>query len=203
MDGSVPLGLEGKTRVVLSDIDRRLLENCLGRQPRSWEDFVDRFLGLVLHVINHTAQSRSIQLSAQDREDLSAEVFLALIDKDFAVLRKFRGDSSLATYLTVIARRVVVRELSKRTPMLGRVQPHAEAEEFDDPAPERIQDRDEVEQLMGQLNRPEADIVRMYHLEGKTYREISSLTGVPENSVGPTLSRARTKMRGARADSVH
>jgi len=37
----------------------------------------------------------------------------------------------------------------------------------------------------------------MYHLEGKSYQEISSAVGMPENSVGPTLSRARSKMRSA------
>jgi RNA polymerase sigma-70 factor (ECF subfamily) len=37
----------------------------------------------------------------------------------------------------------------------------------------------------------------MYHLEGKSYQEISRLVGIPENSVGPTLSRAREKMRRA------
>ena len=30
------------------------------------------------------------------------------------MLRHFRGESSLATYLTVVARRIVVRELLKR-----------------------------------------------------------------------------------------
>ena len=40
-------------------------------------------------------------------------------------------------------------------------------------------------------------MVRLYHLEGKSYREISSQVGMPENSIGPTLSRAREKMRRA------
>jgi RNA polymerase sigma-70 factor (ECF subfamily) len=35
----------------------------------------------------------------------------------------------------------------------------------------------------------------MYHLEGKTYQEISRSVGMPENSVGPMLSRARAKLR--------
>jgi RNA polymerase sigma-70 factor (ECF subfamily) len=39
----------------------------------------------------------------------------------------------------------------------------------------------------------------MFHLEGKTYGEISRMVGLPENSVGPLLSRARLKMR-RRAD---
>ena len=48
----------------------------------------------------------------------------------------------------------------------------------------------------------EADIVRLYHLEGKTYHEISRETGVPVNSIGPALSRARAKMRRLGADTA-
>ena len=187
--------------MVLSDIDRSLLQRCLSREPRSWEDFVDRFLGLVLHVINHSSQSRSIRLTGEDREDLAAEVFLAIVKDDFAVLRHFRGESSLATYLTVVARRVVVRELlDRKSPAsLGEAAENASATEED--AEQRISDREEVERLISGLNAPEAEVVRMYHLEGKTYREISDKVGMPENSIGPTLSRARSKMRRAAADS--
>jgi RNA polymerase sigma-70 factor (ECF subfamily) len=181
--------------VALSEIDRSLLDRCLARKPRAWEDFVDRFMGLVVHVINHTAQCRSTNLSAADREDLAAEVFLTIIDNDMAVLRHFRGKSSLATYLTVIARRVVVRKLVEghTSVPLGDMVARAES---DDEVPEaRIGDREEVGRLLGQLQGSEAAVVRMYHLEGKTYEEISRTVGMPENSVGPMLSRARAKLR--------
>ena len=98
----------------LSEIDRNLLEHCLQQKPRAWEDFVDRYMGLVIHVINHTAQARSVRLSLDDRDDLCASVLLAVVESDFAILRNFRGQCSLATYLTVIARRIVVRELLAR-----------------------------------------------------------------------------------------
>jgi RNA polymerase sigma-70 factor (ECF subfamily) len=189
--------------VALSDFDRNLIKRCLGRTPRAWEDFVDRFLGLVVHVVNHSAQSRSIRLSDQDREDLTAEVFLAIVDEDFGVLRRFRGDSSLATYLTVLARRVVVRELLKRK-SVASLQDVDEQSAEDGSGEERINSRDEVERLLRTLHGPEADVVRMYHLEGKSYQEISSRIGMPENSIGPTLSRARAKLRETgsnRADS--
>src|SRR5690348_5660813 len=94
----------GSHALALSEIDRNLLERCLARRPGSWEDFVDRFLGLVTHVINHTSQARSIKLSPQDREDLSGDVFLAVIKDDFSLLSHFRGQCSLATYLTVVTR---------------------------------------------------------------------------------------------------
>ena len=181
--------------MALSEIDRSLLDRCLQRKPRAWEDFVDRFMGLVVHVINHTAQCRSINLSSADREDLASEVFLAIVDNDMAALRHFRGKSSLATYLTVIARRVVVRKLvdGHSSVPLGDMVARAESGEFE--PEERIGDREEVSRLLGELHGSEAAVVRMYHLEGKTYQEIGHAVGMPENSIGPMLSRARAKLR--------
>jgi RNA polymerase sigma-70 factor (ECF subfamily) len=130
---------------------------------------------------------------------LAADVFLAIVNNDFAILRRFRGDSSLATYLTVIARRIVIRELLQRKPpfSLQEVPESATVDEVVPSPEERISSREEVERLLGTLKGPEADVVRMYHLEGKTYQEISTRIGMPENSIGPTLSRARAKLREA------
>ena len=183
--------------MALSDIDRQLLQRCLTRQPNAWEDFVDRFLGLVVHVISHTSTSRSVAVSQHDLEDLASEVFIAILADDYAALRRFRGQSSLATYLTVIARRVVVKELLKRRIVLNQSE-HGDMEQVEghtEPPEERLANREEVHRLLGELDGDEAEIVRLYHLEGKNYHEISRETGVPENSIGPALSRARAKMR--------
>ncbi|MGO8691130.1 MAG: RNA polymerase sigma factor [Thermoguttaceae bacterium] len=191
--------LEGNYRVGLSEIDRNLLERCLQKKPRAWDDFVDRFVGLVIHVVNHTAQARSIRLGPQDRDDLCAEVFLAVIKSDYALLRNFRGQSSLATYLTVVARRIVVRELlhRKATSRLGDGDSAAAAADPHPAVEQRLSDQEEVQRLLGGLQGTEAQVVRLFHLEGKSYREISSVIGMPENSIGPILSRARNKLRRA------
>lgn len=186
--------------MALSEIDRNLLERCLARRPRAWEDFVDRFMGLVIHVVNHTVQARSLRLSPEDRDDLCSEVFLSVLEDDFAVLRHFRGQSSLATYLTVIARRIVVKTLQKRRlAAAGEEAANALADPSAEPE-ERIINREEVERLLDGLEPGEAQVVRMYHLESKSYEEIGRAIGVSENSVGPILSRARTKLRRAGAN---
>jgi RNA polymerase sigma-70 factor (ECF subfamily) len=41
----------------------------------------------------------------------------------------------------------------------------------------------------------------MFHLEGKSYLDIGHHIGMPENSVGPMLSRARAKIRNRTASS--
>jgi RNA polymerase sigma-70 factor, ECF subfamily len=191
--------------VALSEIDRNLLDRCLHGKPKAWEDFVDRFMGLVIHVVNHTARARSVRLSNADRDDLCSEVFLTIVKNDYAVLRGFRGKSSLATYLTVVARRVVVRELLTRMSAAQLVEGSSQypVQSVADPkgsAEVRFDDREEVERLLGGLHGTEAQVMRLYHLEGKSYHEISMAVGMPENSIGPILSRARGKIRRATDD---
>ena len=193
--------------MALSEIDRNLLERCLQQKPRAWEDFVDRFMGLMIHVVNHTAQSRGMQLSPEDRDDLCASVFLVMIDNDLAVLRNFRRQCSLATYLTVVARRIVVRELQARKPAehqtISTEEIYALSSNYPYPSIEqRVMDEEEISRMLSSLKGIEAEVVRMFHLEGKTYQEISMQIGMAENSIGPILSRARDKLRHAGVNHV-
>ncbi len=193
--------------MALSEIDRNLLERCLQQKPRAWEDFVDRFMGLMIHVVNHTAQSRGMQLTPEDRDDLCASVFLVMIDNDLAVLRNFRRQCSLATYLTVVARRIVVRELQARKPgehqTISTEEIYALSSNYPYPSIEqRVMDEEEISRMLSSLKGIEAEVVRMFHLEGKTYQEISMQIGMAENSIGPILSRARDKLRHAGVNHV-
>lgn len=193
--------LVGGYSVALSEIDKNLLDRCLQRKPKAWEDFVDRFMGLVVHVVSHTARSKSVRLTAADRDDLCSEVFLVILKNNFAVLRNFHGNSSLATYLTVVARRIVVRELLAKMTAAQLVEGDSprveEAADSQMPVEERLGNQEDVQRLLGGLQGAEAQVVRMYHLEGKSYHEISAAIGMPENSIGPILTRARGKMRRA------
>lgn len=177
----------------LSEVDRQLLQRCLDRAPRAWQDFVDRFLGLVVHVANHTAEARGLSIDQATRDDLVADVFLILIANDFSVLRRFRRNCSLATYLTVVSRRVIVRRLSSLNHHKNVSGGLTDSPSEEQPA--RIDNREEVQRLLQRLDPREANVVRMYHLEGKSYQEISRVVGMSENSIGPVLSRARDKMR--------
>ena len=54
----------------------------------------------------------------------------------------------------------------------------------------RLANVEEVHRLLGELEGEEADIVRLYHLEGKSYHEISRETGVPAEFVAVTSANA-------------
>lgn len=181
--------------VSLSEIDSQLLEHCLADSPRAWKNFVDRFLGLVVHVAHHTAQCRSLRLTEDLRDDLVCEVFSVIVADKYAVLRRFQRNCSLATYLSVIARRVIVRRLYAMAsqPTNGSVALDRLSRDDGDIA--RVDNADEVNRLILRLDPQEAQVVRMYHLQGMTYQQIGHALGLSENSVGPVLTRARSKMR--------
>jgi RNA polymerase sigma-70 factor (ECF subfamily) len=193
--------LTGKANVALTAADRGLLQRCLHHEPGAWNDFVDRFLGLIYHVIHHTAHLRSAPLRPEDTEDVAAEVLLGIVAKDYQVLRQFRGQSSLATYLTVIARRICVHELARRA-AAREVQPKPDGHrvpemEIEEPprAEVGLESLEEVQKLLARLPSRERAVVRFYYLEGRTYEEIATELNIPVNSIGPILSRARKKMR--------
>ena len=73
------------------------------------------------------------RLSPEDRDDLCSEVFLNVIKDDFAILRRFRGQSSLATYLTVVTRRIVVKRMMQKR-LSAPIRDHASASSAQDVA---------------------------------------------------------------------
>lgn len=183
----------------LRDIDRQLLDRCLRHEPGAWNDFVDRYMGLIYHVIHHVSHARSLVLTPEDVEDLAAEILLGIVDDDYRTLRQFKGQSALPTYLTVVARRICVKEVVKRhrEAELGHVTASRALAGEDGPNEhaEPIATAEEVDRMLKDLPEREAEVVRLYHLKYLNYRQIGKQLGIPENSVGPILAKARKRLR--------
>ena len=186
--------------MALTDVDKDLLKRCLARKIGSWNDFVDRYLGLIYQNIHFTAHLRSARLSPEDVEDIAAEVLVQIIADNYKVLRDFKGTANLATYLTVIARRICVHELSRRQTVRESIK-KGESRLLEDlpdeseAAMKGIERLEEVEALLRKLRGKDREIVRQFYLEGRTYEEISTDLDIPVNTIGSVLSRARSKLR--------
>jgi RNA polymerase sigma factor (sigma-70 family) len=70
------------------------------------------------------AACRRARRYGPDAEDFAASVHLALIENDYAVLRKYQGRCAFSTYLTVVIERLMEDE---RNRTMGRWRPSAEA----------------------------------------------------------------------------
>jgi RNA polymerase sigma-70 factor (ECF subfamily) len=186
--------------VALTPVDRALLQRCLQKESGSWNDFVDRFLGLIYHTIHYTSHLRSSPLTPEEVEDIAQEILLEVVANDYGVLRQFRGESSLASYLTVIARRICVRALvrraAERAAQKKLVAERVDPEDVPPSARAGLESLEEVARLLRKLPSREREVVRLFYLEGRTYEEISTELNIPVNSIGSVLARARKKLRG-------
>src|SRR5262245_62585800 len=111
-----------------------------------------------------------------------------MVAKDYAVLRQFRGKSSLATYLTVVARRIGVKELARRAAareVQSREDGRLQSLESEPEAPARaaggLETLEEVGRLLKKLPARERQVVRLHYLEGRSYEEIATELNMPVN----------------------
>lgn len=191
----------------LTENDRQLINRLLSGSSAGWVEFVDRYSPLVTQVIRHTAHAHSLKLSNDDTEDLTADVFAALLERDMGAIRGFRGRSSFATYLTVVIRRVALRKLTQRRYMqaFGHVQVHqasiSEAASVDKGA-RQVEAKDEVDSLMVRLPESLKSVVSAFFIDGKSYLQISKRLGLPINSIGPMIARAKAVLRQSNRHST-
>lgn len=194
--------------MALTDTDRLLLQQCLAKAPGAWNDFVDRFLGLIYHVVHYTAHLRSVPIQPEDVEDIAAEVLLQIVADDYAVLRQFRMKSSLATYLTVIARRTCIHELTRRAntaPPSSRSDVRVDkdvANQREQEPGETLENKEELDRLLGKLPARERQLARLRFMEGRSYEEISAVMKLPVHTLGPLLTRLKRKLQEIRTGQM-
>ncbi|HVR38931.1 MAG TPA: hypothetical protein VMU84_07525 [Thermoanaerobaculia bacterium] len=73
--------------------------------------------------------ARRARLHGADAEDFASDVRVHLMADDYAVLRKYEGRASLASFLSVVVQRLLCDERTRR---FGRWHPSAEAERMGD-----------------------------------------------------------------------
>lgn len=196
--------------MALTAVDRSILQHLLQHESGAWNDFVDRFLGIIYHTIHYTAHLRSNPLTPEMVEDIAQEILTQIAANDYALLRQVRARSSLATFLTVIARRISVRELAKRVGAMRKSLPSelssrrheavksadAAVEEESPPAARiGLEQLENIQTLLKKLPSREREVVRLFYLEGRTYEEVSIELNLPVREIGPILKGARKLLR--------
>lgn len=134
-------------------------------------------------------------------EDICSEVFKSLVDRDMASLKAFQGSSTLATWLTVVVRRICLRCLNKRP--VDRAT-GVEIEQVQTPRSDemdtvtsliRQEEFVHVQRLIGQLKPADQMILSLHFREELSYNEIGDRMSISTNAVGPKLHRAQQRLR--------
>jgi RNA polymerase sigma factor (sigma-70 family) len=118
--------------------------------------------------------ARRSRLAASEHDDFESLAWSHLVKDDYRVLRQYRGDSALSTYLTIVLRRVL---LDHRTAKWGKWRPSAEAKRL---GPTAIT----VERLVTRDSRPIEEVLRRLGVEDNAEAQaLRQLAGHPTRRV--------------------
>jgi RNA polymerase sigma-70 factor (ECF subfamily) len=178
---------------------RALLEGELG----AWDLFVERYAALVGAVVRRILRGRGVRASQSDVDDLVENTFVALLERDGRLLRKYDPTHKLVTYLGVIARTQCHRWLRARkakAELPDEMWGESLADSGALPAPvglARTELLDTVRDGLGELSEREQELLKAFYFEGQDYKELSEKLGMSINSIGAALTRARAKLEAA------
>ena len=176
--------------------DKNLVEGCLDRFPGAWNQLVDENIQLISHGIYKVGFRLGYQVTAEDVEDITSEVFVEILKDDFAFLRGYRGESKLSTYLCTLVHRKAVQELYKRVRYLNGNNGILGPNSYSQGSTSDVIENNILREAIARLAMPERAMVGMFYFEGRSYKEISESLGLAINSIGPMLGRARLKLKG-------
>ena len=179
--------------------DRDLIRRLLLRQEPAWLEFVQKFERLVWSQVSRTANRMNIPVSKAEIEDICALVFASLLKSDMRSLRSFNGKSRLSTWLTVVSRRIGMRELGKKTRQLARESLQQDSVPAQEPDAlsrmVQVEDRKRLHSTLESLGNEDKEILELFYDQNMGYKEISAKLGISVNTVGPKLTRAHNRLR--------
>lgn len=189
-----------------SQADRELVRGCIERDPRAWQALIDQFGALVVHAVRNTLQRVMKNVDPNQVDEAAQTVWAALCDDDGRRLRSFAGQSALSTWLTVLSTRRALDYI--RTEMRKGSMKTLQLETGDADLTRDLRDsdsapafsEDERDLLYEGLERvPPEDrlILKMYYIDGLSYRTIAKAIRVAPNTVSSYLFRAREKLKTA------
>lgn len=130
-----------------------------------------------------------------EAEDTGQEVFIRF----YKAMHRFRGDSSLATYLTRIAINLSLNALKrrKRKRLLFRDNPPEDHPGLRAPEPGDLDapDREIVQKALRLLNPPFRSVIVLRLMEGYSTRQTAEILNIPEGTVLSRLARAQKKLK--------
>jgi len=145
-------------------------------------------------------------MNRHEAEDLTQDVFLAAMKS----YNRFRGDSSLYTWLYKIMLNLFRKRRSKRKLLQWSFAPADEHENFEvlfsneGSSPEEPLEDDErrrrIAEALRELSPKHREVVLLRFYEGKSYREIADIVGVSEGTVKSRLHHALRQTGGRLQD---
>ena len=167
-----------------NELDPRILHGAQRGDQRA-------FAQLVRHYDDGLRALAYRLLGDRDRmDDALQEAYL----RAYRALPRFRGDSSLATWLYRIAYNACLDEL-RRTRTVVPLDSVRERADPSSPPDERVAARGDLAAALDALQPEDRAAVLLVDAQGFDYRSAAEILSVPEGTVASRLNRARAALR--------
>lgn len=169
-------------------IDDELLDDARNGSTRAFAELVRRYHGKV------AATVIGMLGNCEEANDVAQETFIRFYD----ALKKFRGDSSIGTYVTRIAINLSLNELRrrKRRGFLFKTFDH----DFDVPdlpstsSADHYENKELLDKAMNQLDGKFRAVITLRLIEGYSTEETATILHLPLGTVLSRLKRAQEKL---------
>jgi RNA polymerase sigma-70 factor (ECF subfamily) len=185
-----------ETRVPVSD--QALIERAREGDDAAFRDLVERYESRV------AATVIGMLGPGDEAEDVGQETFIRL----YRSLDRFRGDSSLGTYLTRIAINLSLTALKKRKRRMSRFVRQDETERDRPEASwdprdqiERSEDIRRVRAAVTRLAPNHRTVIVLRMIDGYSTKETAEILGIPAGTVMSRLARAMERLESEMKES--
>lgn len=173
--------------------DNELVRQILNGNSNAFGFLVSKYQKLVVHIVCRIVQRQ------EDVEDICQDVFL----KVFNMLKNFRGESRLSTWIATIAyntalsyiRKIKNRDFKSYDEHPSLVAFEKETTGFNHNLLEKQELKSYLIELIEKLPVNYRTVLTLFHLEEFSYKEIEEITGMPEGTIKSYLSRGRNLLK--------
>lgn len=179
-----------------------LVRACADGDEAAWGRFVERYAALLAALARRMLLRRTGYAAEVDVDEVVGAVFLALVKGERRLLRRYRAEFRVSTYLGVICRTEVgrlARAASRRPLALGDDAESASVDPAPGPAEAlAARERDDairsLRAALAELGERDRLLLSLRYLDGADYGVIAEVLRVRRDSVGQLLHRAKERL---------
>ncbi|MBC7426444.1 MAG: RNA polymerase sigma factor [Bacteroidia bacterium] len=167
-----------------------LIDACVKGDGRAYKEVFELFSPKMMSICKRYADGYD------EARDFMQEGFIRVFDN----IHKFRGDSSLETWITRIMVNNAITNIRKKAKKAGFVDV-ADLGEDEGPESDMLDEQaqameiEEVLECMQKLPAGYRTVINLYAVDGKSHKEIAELLGISESTSKTQLLKARKYLK--------
>ena len=167
-----------------------LIERCIRQEEKAWEEFIERFSGLLYYSAHERLRRNGIRFGQQDLEDIVQAIFLEIWEK--RKLEEVREREKITAWLSIVAQTRALNYMRQKRERLLREEEFFRLETLKIDAESQRDDEEFIEYLekaIETFDAREKIILKLNIIYGRRHREIAQFMSIPLNTVSTIIAR--------------